>query len=312
MRLIKPKFWDLSYLTYQSILLYPFTFILDIRDLITFYIKPKKYNEIRTICVGNIYLGGTGKTPLVDFLANDLKVKFKTVIIKKKYQSHLDEKKLLEKNNKVFFYKDRRISLIKAIKEKYQLVIFDDGLQDKKIEYDLKIVCFNSISLAGNQLRIPSGPLREKLNNLKKYDAIFINGKILNRKFINQIKKINPKIAIFNGEYICSNLYKYKKNSYLIFSGIGNPLAFKNTLSKYNIKFKSSLVYPDHYDYSNNDIRKIKKIAKDKNLKILTTEKDFYRIPIKERGNIDYLKVNLKINKQKGFKRFIMKNLWKI
>ena len=103
MRLIKPKFWDLSYLTYQSILLYPFTFILDIRDLITFYIKPKKYNEIRTICVGNIYLGGTGKTPLVDFLANDLKVKFKTVIIKKKYQSHLDEKKLLEKNNKVFF-----------------------------------------------------------------------------------------------------------------------------------------------------------------------------------------------------------------
>ena len=309
MRLIKPKFWDLSYLTYQSILLYPFTFILDIRDLITFYIKPKKYNEIRTICVGNIYLGGTGKTPLVDFLANDLKVKFKTVIIKKKYQSHLDEKKLLEKNNKVFFYKDRRISLIKAIKEKYQLVIFDDGLQDKKIEYDLKIVCFNSISLAGNQLRIPSGPLREKLNNLKKYDAIFINGKVLNRKFINQIKKINPKIAIFNGEYICSNLYKYKKNSYLIFSGIGNPLAFKNTLSKYNIKFKSSLVYPDHYDYSNNDIRKIKKIAKDKNLKILTTEKDFYRIPIKERGNIDYLKVNLKINKQKGFKRFIMKNL---
>ena len=270
MRLIKPKFWDLSYLTYQSILLYPFTFILDIRDLITFYIKPKKYNEIRTICVGNIYLGGTGKTPLVDFLANDLKVKFKTVIIKKKYQSHLDEKKLLEKNNKVFFYKDRRISLIKAIKEKYQLVIFDDGLQDKKIEYDLKIVCFNSISLAGNQLRIPSGPLREKLNNLKKYDAIFINGKILNRKFINQIKKINPKIAIFNGEYICSNLYKYKKNNYLIFSGIGNPLAFKNTLSKYNIKFKSSLVYPDHYDYSNNDIRKIKKIAKDKNLKILT------------------------------------------
>ena len=309
MRLIKPKFWDLSYLTYQSILLYPFTFILDIRDLITFYIKPKKYNEIRTICVGNIYLGGTGKTPLVDFLANDLKVKFKTVIIKKKYQSHLDEKKLLEKNNKVFFYKDRRISLIKAIKEKYQLVIFDDGLQDKKIEYDLKIVCFNSISLAGNQLRIPSGPLREKLNNLKKYDAIFINGKVLNRKFINQIKKINPKIAIFNGEYICSNLYKYKKNNYLIFSGIGNPLAFKNTLSKYNIKFKSSLVYPDHYDYSNNDIRKIKKIAKDKNLKILTTEKDFYRIPIKERGNIDYLKVNLKINKQKGFKRFIMKNL---
>ena len=309
MKLIKPKFWDLNHLTYQSILLYPFTFIIDIRDLITFYIKPKNYKNIKTICVGNIYLGGTGKTPLVDFLAKNLKRKFKTAIIKKKYLNHLDEKKLLEKGNKVFFNKDRRVSLMKAIKEKFQLVVFDDGLQDKKIEYNLKIVCFNSTSLAGNQLRIPAGPLREKLNSLKKYDAIFINGKVMNKKFLNQIKKINPKIFIFNGEYICSNSYKYKKNRYLIFSGIGNPISFKNTLSKYNIKFKSSLVYPDHYNYSELDIRKIKKIAKDNNLKILTTEKDFYRIPTKQRGNINYLKVNLKINKQKEFENFLIKNL---
>lgn len=309
MKLIKPKFWDLNHLTYQSMLLYPFTFIIDIRDLITFYIKPKNYKNIKTICVGNIYLGGTGKTPLVDFLAKNLKRKFKTAIIKKKYLNHLDEKKLLEKGNKVFFNKDRRVSLMKAIKEKFQLVVFDDGLQDKKIEYNLKIVCFNSTSLAGNQLRIPAGPLREKLNSLKKYDAIFINGKVMNKKFLNQIKKINPKIFIFNGEYICSNSYKYKKNRYLIFSGIGNPISFKNTLSKYNIKFKSSLVYPDHYNYSELDIRKIKKIAKDNNLKILTTEKDFYRIPTKQRKNINYLKVNLKINKKKEFENFLIKNL---
>ena len=111
-------------------------------------------------------------------------------------------------------------------------------------------------------MRIPAGPLREKLNSLKKYDAIFINGKKMNKKFLNQIKKINPKIFIFNGEYICSNLYKYKKNRYLIFSGIGNPISFKNTLSKYNIKVKSSLVYPDHYNYSELDIRKLKRLQK--------------------------------------------------
>ena len=112
MRLIKPKFWDLNYLTYQSILLYPFTFIIDIKDLITFYVKPKNYNKIKTICVGNIYLGGTGKTPLVDFLAKNLKRKFKTAIIKKKYQSHLDEKRLLEKSNKVA---ERNVSVVKSI-----------------------------------------------------------------------------------------------------------------------------------------------------------------------------------------------------
>ena len=68
-------------------------------------------------------------------------------------------------------------------------------------------------------------------------------------------------------------------------------------------------MYPDHYNYSELDIRKIKKIAKDNNLKILTTEKDFYRIPTKQRGNINYLKVNLKINKQKEFENFLIKNL---
>ena len=309
MRLLKPKFWDQQYLTFQSLILYPFTFLLDLRNIITFFVKPKKYNQIKTICVGNIYLGGTGKTPLVDFLSKNLKKKFKTAIIKKEYRDHLDEKRLLGKNNKVFFNKSRKLSLVKAINEKFNLAIFDDGLQDKSIKYDLKIVCFNSTSLAGNQLRIPAGPLREKLNSLKKYDAIFINGKVMNKKFLNQIKKINPKIFIFNGEYICSNSYKYKKNRYLIFSGIGNPISFKNTLSKYNIKFKSSLVYPDHYNYSELDIRKIKKIAKDNNLKILTTEKDFYRIPTKQRKNINYLKVNLKINKKKEFENFLIKNL---
>ena len=86
MNLLKPKFWDKQHLTIQSIILYPFTYILDLRNLIIFFIKPKKYSNIKTICVGNIYLGGTGKTPLVDFIAKKLKKKFKTVIIKKNIQ----------------------------------------------------------------------------------------------------------------------------------------------------------------------------------------------------------------------------------
>ena len=309
MKLIKPKFWDKNYLTFQSILLYPFTFIIDVKNLLTSFKRPIKYPQIKTICVGNIYIGGTGKTPLVDFIAKSFNKKFKTAIIKKKYRSHLDEKRLLEKNNKVFFCKDREISLAQAIKKKFELVIFDDGLQDKKIEYDLKIVCFNSSVLAGNELRIPSGPLREKLNNLKKYEVVFINGKLENKKFLNKIRQINPKIKIFNGEYVSKNFNKYKKNNYLTFSGIGNPISFINTLKKYKIKYKSNLVYPDHYNYSKLDINRIKKIAYKKNLKILTTEKDFCRIPSRYRKNINFLKIELKIKKIKEFKKFITKYL---
>ena len=309
MNLLKPKFWDKKHLTFHSIILYPFTYILDLRNLITFFIKPKKYSNIKTICVGNIYLGGTGKTPLTDAIAKIFKNKFKTVIIKKGYPSHSDEIKLLKKNNEVFFNKDREKSLQDALAKKFELAIFDDGLQDKKLKYNLKLVCFSSLSLAGNQMRLPAGPLRERLDNLKKYDAVFINGTNINKKFLKKIKIINPNISIFNGEYISSNYNKFKKNNYLAFSGIGNPNSFKNTLKKYCIKNKYNLVYPDHFNYSEIDIRKIKEIAKAKKLKILTTEKDFYRIPSKVRKNINFIKINLKVKQLKKFKLFVSKYL---
>ena len=130
MKIIKPKFWDKDCLNIMSILLYPFTYILDLKKLINFFQRPKKYNQVKTICVGNIYLGGTGKTPLVDFLSKNLKKKFKTAIIKKNYKAHLDEKIFLEQNSRVFFEKDRELALIKSIKEKFEILIFDDGLQD--------------------------------------------------------------------------------------------------------------------------------------------------------------------------------------
>ena len=309
MKFLKPKFWDKRHLTFQSIILYPFTFIIDIKEFFDALKQSKKYPEIKTICVGNIYLGGTGKTPLVAFIANKLNKKFKTTIIKKKYLDHLDEKILLEKKNNVFFKKDRLVSLLEAIKKKFELAIFDDGLQDKKIQYDLKIVCFNSLSLAGNQLRLPAGPLRERLESLKKYDAIFILGEKKSTKFLTKVRKIKPNIPIFSGEYIPTNFQKFKKKNHLIFSGIGNPDSFAKTLDKYNIRYGSNLIYPDHYNYTEKDMKRIKKLAKIKNLQILTTEKDYNRVPSKYKNNIYYLKVDLKIKKLKAFNKFIAKYL---
>ena len=173
----------------------------------------KNFYDFRTICVGNIYIGGTGKTPLVNNLASHFKKKFKTFIIKKNYTSHLDEKKLLESKHKVIFEKTRELSLSKAEQEKAKIVIFDDGLQEKTINYDLKIVCFNSLKLDGNGLVIPAGPLRERLNSIKNYDIVLINGNINkeSKNFINKIKNINPNIKIFTGKYVPKNYSKLKK-----------------------------------------------------------------------------------------------------
>ncbi len=215
MKFYKPKFWDKLNFNLISLLLLPLSLIVIIKNYYENSKIKKNYYNFRTICVGNIYIGGTGKTPLVNNLANHFKKKFKTFIIKKNYTSHQDEKKLLELNHKVIFEKTRELSLLKAEQEKAKIVIFDDGLQEKTINYDLKIVCFNSLKLDGNGFVIPAGPLRERLDSIKNYDVALINGNV-NKKtknFINKIKNINPNIKVFSGKYVPKNYLKLKKKN---------------------------------------------------------------------------------------------------
>ena len=213
MKFYKPKFWDKKNFNLISLLLLPLSLIVIIKNYYENSKIKKNYYNFRTICVGNIYIGGTGKTPLVNNLANHFKKKFKTFIIKKNYTSHQDEKKLLELNHKVIFEKTRELSLLKAEQEKAKIVIFDDGLQEKTINYDLKIVCFNSLKLDGNGFVIPAGPLRERLNSIKNCDVALINGNINKetKNFINKIKNINPNIKVFSGKYVPKNYLKLKK-----------------------------------------------------------------------------------------------------
>tara|TARA_B100000941_G_scaffold238377_1_gene181465 strand:+ start:441 stop:1379 length:939 start_codon:yes stop_codon:yes gene_type:complete len=311
-KLYKPKFWDnRGNISIFSVLLLPISLIAIIRNYYEDSKIKKNYYDFRTICVGNIYIGGTGKTPLVDNLANYFKKKFKTFIIKKNYTSHTDEKKLLEAKHKVIFEKTRELSLMKAVQEKAKIVIFDDGLQEKTINYDLKIVCFNSLKLDGNGLIIPAGPLRESLKSIKKYDIVLINGNINkeSKDFIEKIKNIKPDIKIFTGKYIPKNYSKLKKKKFLVFSGIGNPHTFYDTLKGLKIKFNEYEKFPDHYEYKESDLQKLKEFAKLKNCELLTTEKDYFRIKRSLRKNINFLKVELLIDNEKQFYKYLNQKL---
>ena len=271
----------------------------------------KNFYDFKTICVGNIYIGGTGKTPLVNNLANHFKKKFKTFIIKKGYSIHLDEKQLLESNHKVIFEKTRELSLLKAGQEKAEIVIFDDGLQEKTINYDLKIVCFNSLKLDGNGLVIPAGPLRERLNSIKNYDIILINGNTNkeSNNFIDKIKNINPNIKIFTAKYVPKNFSKLKKKKFFIFSGIGNPHTFSDTLKNMKIKFYGYKKFPDHFEYKESDLQKLRELAKLKGCELLTTEKDYLRLKKSFRKNINFLKVELFIDQEKKFYKYLKEKL---
>ena len=310
MKLNKPNFWDDKKINLISILLFPLTIVLFLKNLFTFK-NAQKIKKIKTICVGNIYVGGTGKTPFSIELNNILKnLNFKTAIIKKYYKDQIDEQKLIANKSKLYCENKRIDSIKKAIKDKNEIVIFDDGLQEKSLNYDISFVCFNIQNWVGNGFLLPAGPLRENLKSLINYSAVILNGNGENTKKIrNQIKKYNPKIKIFETIYNPINIKKFRNNKdYLIFSGIGNPETFKKTLTLNKIKVIKSIVFPDHYQYTNNDIRKIKQLAKKLKTKILTTEKDFMRIKKNKKG-INFIKINLLIKNKKKLINFLKKNI---
>ena len=83
---------------------------------------------------------------------------------------------MLSKKGSLFTSTKRVIALDEAISEGFEVAIFDDGLQDYSIKYNMEIVCFNNLNWIGNGLTLPSGPLRENINSLKYYKNIFLNG----------------------------------------------------------------------------------------------------------------------------------------
>ena len=297
MNLKKPKFWDLKEPNFFAYVLLPIAIILQNLKYLLSKKDPFKL-KIKTICVGNIYIGGTGKTSLsiqINKILNERKIK--TCFVKKFYKNQADEQKLLEKKGKLFLAKTRYKALQRAEEEDYQIAILDDGLQDLSIKYDENLVCFNNLNWKGNGLTIPAGPLRENINNLKKYNHVFLNGNLENIEILKkEIKQINSEIKIHIGKYEPINLNKFNKtDKYFAFSGIGNHKTFIKMLKNYGLNVVEDLEFADHYSYKNNDIEKIIYKSKKLNAKILTTEKDYLRLEKKYLEEIAFIEVELKI-----------------
>ena len=297
MNLKKPKFWDQKKPNTLAYLLLPVSILLRLIESFKIrskFIKPK----IQTICVGNIYLGGTGKTSL-SIKINEIlnRKKIKSCFVKKFYSNQYDEQKLLESRGKLFTSSTRINAINLAANEGYQVAILDDGLQDNSISYDLSFVCFNNLNWIGNGLTIPAGPLRQNINSLKSYKHVFLNGNLENLENIKRhIFKINPNINLHIGKYIPLNINEFNKdNKYLVFSGIGNHKTFVSMLKNYGINVLKDIEFPDHYKYTNYDINKILDLSNDLDYKIITTEKDYLRLDRDKIDNINFIKSELKI-----------------
>jgi tetraacyldisaccharide 4'-kinase len=287
---------------------------LVVRLLVLFYqLKPVKLG-CKVISVGNITLGGTGKTVLVEAIARYLKLKgHKVAILSRGYgrvpstqstQSKFrcealgDEPLMLEQNLKdipVLVDADRIRAAKRAIRDyKVDTVILDDGFQQWRIKKDLDIVAIDAASGFGNRNMLPRGILREPLSSLKRADVFILTNTDLNpdtRKVKDYLRRINPAALICESIHHPTALYRINKKDELLnlsllrgktvalVCAIGNPDSFQNTIAQCGINISLSFRFPDHHRYSHQELENITQEAKKKNIPtLITTEKDAVKL----------------------------------
>ena len=307
MKILKPKFWDQDYYTFFSLFLLPISFFYQILISLKKLITIKKKFPIPIICIGNIYIGGTGKTPLAIKIFEILKELNKNpVIIKKNYKNHEDEISLIKNYGKILISEKRADAINSAAEKKFNCAVLDDGYQDFKIEKNLNIVCFNIDQKVGNGYTIPSGPLRQNLRSLKECDLILINGK-KDAEFEQKLLKYNSKLIFFYYNYYARNLLNLKNKKLIAFAGIGNPKNFFNFLKLNELNIIKEISYPDHYQYTERELDYLIELEKKYTAKLITTEKDSFRVNPFLRKKLIVVPIEVKFQDEKKFKDTIEK-----
>jgi len=320
-------------------------YTLVVRILIFIYgIKPR-YLACKVISVGNITLGGTGKTSLVGFIARYLKQEGHNVaILSRGYKRKVhrittdyglrvtgygmmgDEPYMLKNSLKSIpvLVDTNRIRCANLGIRDYgaDTVILDDGLQQWKIKKDLEIVTIDAANPFGNRKLLPRGILRQPISTLNKVDVFILTKTDLNpdigwiKDFLRQL---NPGAEIFESVHKVVGLYKLGESEKLlaadmlkgktvtVFSGIGDPAYFENTVRNLKANIGLTFRFPDHYPYSQKDLISIIEESRRENIEaIVTTEKDAVRLTAQALTSslaaIFVLRIELKITKdEEGF-----------
>ena len=255
MNFFKPKFWDKNKISFFSILLYPIAILIKFLIFFKNNLTKTHASPIPIICIGNIYLGGTGKTPLCIEMFSILKnLNMNPAFIRKQYDLFQDEVNLQKSVGPVYLSKKRISAVQEATKNNINVAILDDGFQDFSIKKNLSIICFNEKQWIGNGLTIPSGPLREGLSALKKADCVVINGK-KNKNIENKIFSKNGKIKIFYSNYKPQNIDEFKNKKIVAFAGIGNPENFFDLLIDNKLNIVETIKFADHHKYSEKELK---------------------------------------------------------
>ncbi|MDO4921740.1 MAG: tetraacyldisaccharide 4'-kinase [Phascolarctobacterium sp.] len=280
------------------------------------------------ISIGNITVGGTGKTPTAQKVAAIIKAMgYRVVILNRGYRSHWgkelgvvsdgqkifmtayeagDEAYLMAKTLPgipVIIGKNRAVTGRYAVdKMKAEVIIMDDGYQHWQLERDLDMVLVDTLNMFGNGCVLPRGTLREPLQNLARGDLFLLtktdqSSKLNRLQLRNIIAKYNAKAPVVESVHHPKNfveiadwykgisenfkeLDELRGKDVMVFSAIGNPSSFEQTLSSIGLNILESVRYPDHHDYGMLEMQYINERASSlKAVAMIATAKDAVKIP---------------------------------
>lgn len=279
-----------------SCALVPLSWFYSMASNTVFYLRKKReYKSKRPIiCFGNILSGGVGKTPIVRQVAKF----FDSPVVMRGYKKSKetfgigDEAKMLSGDGILVHVGNRKSNLILLNKQKSKTpIIMDDGFQNSSIKKDISILVFDEGIGFGNGFILPAGPMREKKSAIGRSDAIIV----IKRKNVAKDFALPTNIPVFNA--INTEMCPYDKDTKVIaFAGIGYPEKFFNNVPA---KIVEKISFPDHYQYTDKDIKNLLEKASNKNAKLLTTEKDWVRLPDWAKKEIRYSVLQTKI--ENGF-----------
>jgi tetraacyldisaccharide 4'-kinase len=331
-------------LQFLRYLLFPFSILYQIITSLRNYLydqnilQSKSYSNSIIIVVGNLSVGGTGKTPMTELLISLLSLKFKTAVLSRGYKRKSKGFVLANENSKVqdlgdepfqYFTKFKNINVavdanrqrgIKNLLDQTQshVILLDDAFQHRKVSAGFYVLLTKYDQLYTNDFLLPTGNLRESRNGAKRANLIVITkcpNDLSLEKQKNIIQKIKPlayqKVffsTVVYDDFVYSSydkikIEKIKLEDKILVAGIAFPKPFFNVLKSKN---DTILQFSDHHNFTTQEIENLSALSK--NQKIITTEKDFMRLKDTLKSeNLFYLPIKIKIlNNEESFNQIIL------
>ncbi len=317
-----PKFWYLKKDTYLSNSFYPLSLLFRFGTKIRNFINQKEKTSLPIICVGNIVVGGAGKTPVAlkigkllikagynpHFISRGYSGKITTSTLVQSWHSATsvgDESILLSEVAPTWIGSNRINSAKLAEKNGSGCLILDDGFQNPSIQKDFSIIVINATQEFGNRRVMPAGPLRESIKRgLSRTHLVVVIGNASEK-----IKDTIPKdIPIIEAKFEINKENKiFKGQNITAFAGIAYPEKFFQSLQEQGGKIVKKISYPDHYIYSENDLLSLAEIANKTKSILVSTKKDYIRIPKSYRSLVNTLEGEIIFNNEKDLVKMLSK-----